>query len=73
MISQLDKTLRQSIKTYIKAAEITDEEAIALAKPVERTRRHSPKFFHSNYDVVSKVNDALEASSDMLKNVIVKK
>lgn len=72
VISQLDKTLRKSIKIYIKAAEITDEEAIALAKPVARTR-HSPKFFHSNYDVVSKINDALEASDDMLKSVIVKK
>ncbi|CAM2939070.1 Uncharacterised protein [Legionella steigerwaltii] len=71
IISQLDKTLRQSIKTYAKAAEITKEEAIALAKPDVRSGRH--RFFHSNYDVVSKLNDALEESSDMLKNVVVKK
>ncbi|PWY55452.1 hypothetical protein DGG96_11780 [Legionella qingyii] len=70
-ISQLDKTLRQSIKTYIKAAELSKEEAITLAKPVAKTGRH--KFFHSKYDVVSKINDALEESSDMLKNVTGKK
>ncbi|MCW8400921.1 hypothetical protein OQJ26_19255, partial [Legionella sp. PATHC038] len=67
ILSQLDKTLRQSIKTYIKAAEITKEEAVALAKPIEKNRRLG--FFQSKDNVVSKINDALEASSDMLRKV----
>ncbi|QMT61612.1 hypothetical protein [Legionella sp. PC997] len=71
IISQLDKTLRQSIKTYIKAAEITKEDAKILAQPVGKSGRN--RFFHSKYDVVSKINNALEESSDMLKNVPVKK
>lgn len=71
IISQLDKTLRQSIKTYFKAAEITKEEAVALAKPVEKSGRHG--FFQSKDNVVSKINDALEVSSDMLRKVTVKK
>ncbi|WP_454782282.1 hypothetical protein [Legionella sp. WA2022007384] len=71
IISKLDKTLRQSIKAYAKAADITQEEAIALAKPVARTGRD--RFFHSKYDVVSKINEALDESSEMLKTVPVKK
>ncbi|WED42374.1 hypothetical protein [Legionella cardiaca] len=73
IISQLDKTLRQSIGTYVKAVEITRAEAMTLAETVEKDKRRFHGFFHKNYDLVSKLNAALENSSNVLKNVMVKK
>ncbi|MCW8419028.1 hypothetical protein OQJ18_02565 [Fluoribacter dumoffii] len=70
IISQLDKTLRKSVKTFVQAAAITKEEATTLAKPVEISWRH--KFF-PQYDVISKINEALKASDDSIKNIIAKK
>ncbi|ASQ46728.1 hypothetical protein [Legionella clemsonensis] len=72
IISALDRTLRHSIKTYLKAAEITNEEAMTLAKPV-KPKGHSSRFFRTNYEVISKVNEALEESNRSLKAVIEKK